>query len=166
MLVMEQREKNAWHEAGHPVVGHAEGLIVEWIDLDLGPDDREAGTKFDSSLPSAVDIKQLLAGPLAEQKASGSIYADVFLDDLVWGGKLHHDYRTALGRALNTLDLDDDPPEHLREAIRTICDYQPKVENLLDSNWHQVERVADAVRRKGKLNQTDIAEILPGRGPS
>jgi hypothetical protein len=148
----------AIHEAAHAVIALALGVAVDYATVIADDDDvghvltgqarseqpGDAVATFDGLVADAIIS---LAGPLAELHDNPSAS-----DAEAWRG----DIADIIERIVTALDLlggDADPAE-LIEGLHD------QAARLVDENWHQIERLAEALQRDGFLTGDQITAAL------
>jgi hypothetical protein len=141
----------ARHEAAHICVGVALGQRVEGARLSRNGDGATKGTTYyDDALDGIANLICLAAGRAGQMRygARGAFYDD-------WA---HDDERQMIGLAL---DLVEAQPRRERKAnaAKLIAGAERAAEQLVDSLWDDIDRVARELVRFEELDADDVAAL-------
>lgn len=133
---MSNAEATVYHEAGHAIVAAALGCPITEVAIAPHPRLRCWHRRHNPAEPAIV----ALAGNLAEQRACPWSCWDAFVD---------------LQRALDAAEYltPTDPLERLQIFL-------DQAEAILDQHWPEVEAVARALLKHGRLTGEQVAGII------
>jgi hypothetical protein len=146
-MTVEERRSTAIHEAGHIVVASALGLPVGSMEIGCNGDDTAGKAEIDNTVRqlSAIDHIALWAAGVEAQRMFGCEATHLHAG---WG-----DFG-------NIIEILDGLPEEEADAIR-FKGYDRAVQ-LLDCGRSLVERIAEPLAARGRLEQDEVRGLLAG----
>lgn len=156
----------AYHEAGHAVAAHVQGIKI-----------RKATIKAEGDTLGGVEVVQLSQATVAALERGrvtpaqrARIEADVIID--VAGAVAEHRHRGRYSRVGSTMDRDNVANKLLRlsndakEAYLYAAWLQQRTLNLIEYYWWAVEAVAQALLANETLTSERIAQVIDDARPS
>jgi hypothetical protein len=142
-----QRQRAAYHEAGHAVLAHMLGVAIQCVELTPADPNRTGALWHEHDLDTLPDrhgliaaVAMIFAAEITERKKFG----DAALARL--------DYED-IERLTASIESYNERQHILRRSLRYAY-------NLVDIHWASIQRVAAELVSRGRLEAKDFAQLL------